>query len=72
MILSNKKFEDVKDEIRKDLYEILLNRRKRVANEDKGIRENQTRKLCQIDSYKHLAHLLKRLEPYLRKNKEPY
>ena len=65
MILSNKKFEVIKDKIPQDLYERLLNRRRRVANEDKGIRENQIRKLCQIDSDEHLANLMKSLEPYL-------
>ena len=40
MILSNKIFKDVNYEIHKDLYEKLIKKRKRVADEDKGIREN--------------------------------
>ena len=45
MIFSRKKFKDVKDEIPKDLYERLLNRRKRVVDEDNNTKQNQIRKL---------------------------
>ena len=69
IILSNKKFEDVKDDIPKDLYERLINRRKRVSKKEINIKHNLLRKLCQIDNDAHMESLLKGLEPYLRNKK---
>lgn len=39
MILTNKRFEDVQKKIPKDLFDGLINTKKRVIEEDKKIRE---------------------------------
>ena len=66
MILNKQKFEDIKEQIPKDLYEILVNKKKRVQEEEKGVRENMTKKLQVVESEEYLKCLLQSLEPYPR------
>ena len=66
MILNKRKFEDIKDQIHNDLYERLVNRKKRVEEEDKQIRENMIGKLCVVESEEHMKSLLQSLESFLR------
>lgn len=40
MVYENMKFEDIEKNILQDLYNRLINRKRRVVNEDIGIREN--------------------------------
>lgn len=50
MILLKQKFINIHGQIPKDLYERLKNRKMRVKEEDKEIRERTTRKLCKIEN----------------------
>ena len=50
MILKDKRFDSISGQIPKDLYNILLNRKSRVVEEDKKIRLNMVRKLCSLNN----------------------
>lgn len=69
MILSNIKFEDIEGQVPKDLYERSVNRKKRVIEEDKSIRERLIIKLCEVKDDEHLVRLMKFIEPLLRNKK---
>lgn len=44
----------------------LINRRRRVIGEDKKIRENIIKKLCEVSSDEDLQDIIKGIEPLLR------
>ena len=61
-----KKFEQIQGQIPKDLYDRLINKRKRVSDEDTSITENQIRKWCKVRNDDHFGSIMKGIEPLLR------
>lgn len=51
------------------MFEKLVNRKKRAAEEDKKIRQNYVRKLCDIKNEDHFKDILKDLNTHLRMKK---
>ena len=66
MILRNKRFDNIKSNILKDLYNRLFNIKKRVIEEDTKLRELMITKLCEVKSKEDLDIILKGIEPLLR------
>ena len=66
MILRNKKFENIQNKILEDLYNRLINRKKRVLEEDINVRITMINKLCKVDSKEDSNKILKGIEPLLR------
>ena len=63
MILKNKRFEDVQRHILEDFYNRLINGKRRVIGEDKKIRENMVKKLCEVNNDEELQDILNKIEP---------
>ena len=66
IILGNKKFENIQNKIAKDIYNRLINRKKRVLEEDLTMRITMVNKLCKVDSKEDLDNILKGIKPFLR------
>ena len=66
MILKNKIFDDIQENIPQDLYNRLVNKRRRVIEEDKKIRGNLINKLCEINNDDDMTRIMKGIEPFLR------
>ena len=65
MILRNRRFNSIQGKIPKDLYNKLLNRKRRVVEEDTKLREIMVNKLCEINTKEDLDRILKGIEPLL-------
>ena len=50
MILRNKRFDNIQNKILKDLYDRLINRKRRVIEEDTRLIENMIQKLCKVNT----------------------
>lgn len=66
MILRNKRFDSIHNKILEDQYNMLLNKKKRVVEEDTMLRENMTKNLCEVSSKEDMDSILKGIEPLLR------
>lgn len=66
MIFWKKKFDNIQNKILEDLFNRLLNRKKRVTEEDTKLREKMIYKLCEVNSKEDLDRILKGIEPLLR------
>ena len=66
MILRYKMFDYIENKKPEDLYNRLLNRKKRVTEEDTKLREAMINKLCEFNSKEDLDIILKGIEPLLR------
>ena len=69
MILRNKRFDSIQNKILVDLYNRLLNRKKRVVFEETKLRESMVRLLCEVNFEDDLDRILKGIEPLLRKKR---
>ena len=49
MILRNKRFENIQNKIPEDLYNRLVNRKRRISEEDMNMRITMINKLCDVD-----------------------
>ena len=66
MVLWNKKFDSIKSKILEDLLNRLLNRKKRVLEEDNNLKIKVINKLCETNSKEDSDRILKGIEPLLR------
>lgn len=66
IILRRKIFEDIQKNTPQDLYNRLLDRRRRVVDEDKRIRENIIKKFYEINNDEDMRRIMKGIEPLLR------
>ena len=66
MILRNKRFDSIQNKIPKYLNDRLLNRNKRVVEEDTKLREIVINKFCEVNKKEDLDRILKGIEPLLR------
>lgn len=69
MILKNNIFEDIQKNIPQHLYNRLVNRRRRVIEEDKKIRKNFIKKLCEVNIDDDMNGIVKGIKPLLRKKR---
>ena len=69
MILMNKKFENIQNKIPKDLYNRIINMKRRELEEDLDLRITMINKLCEVDSKEDTNKILKGIEPLLRKKR---
>ena len=65
MILKNKRFEDIQKDMPQDLYNMLINRKRRVVEEERKIRINQIRKLCEVNSDEEMKIIMEGIKPLL-------
>ena len=66
MILKDKRFDTIKGQIPEDLYNRLMNRKRRIVEEEKLMRKTMVKKLCIINNDEELEEVLKGIEPLLR------
>ena len=66
MILKDKRFDTIKGKIPEDIYDIFLNRKRKVIEEDKQIRINMVRNLCILNNEEDIKEILKGIAPLLR------
>lgn len=66
IILADKNFDSIQGKIPNELFEKLVNRKKRAVEEDKSIRENYVRKLCEIKDEENFKEIMKNLNTHLR------
>ena len=64
--MKDKRFDSIRGQIPKDLYNRMRNRKGRVIEEDKKIRINMVKKLCTINNEEELIEILKGMAPVLR------
>lgn len=69
-ILRKKRFSSIQNKIPKDLYNRLLNRKRRVVEEDTKLRENLVQKLCEVDTKEGIERILKAIEPFSRNKRK--
>ena len=69
MILKDKQFDTIKGQVPEDLYNRLMNRKRRIIEEEKQMRINMVKKLCIINNDEELKEVLKGIEPLLRNKK---
>ena len=69
MILRYKIFDTIQNKIPEDLYNMLLNRKKRVLEEDIKLRETMVNKLCKVNSKEDMNKILKGIDPLLRQKR---
>ena len=72
IILNNKIFQDTQRKILGDLYNRQVNRRKRVFNRDKSIKENMIKKFCEVKSDEDMDDIMKAIKPLLRHKRKSY
>ena len=72
MILRNKKHEHIQKKIPKDLYNSMLNRKRRVIDEDHKIRKNMTRKLCKVNIDDDIISMMNGINPLLRNKRRAF
>ena len=65
-ILRDKRFDRIHNKIPKDLYNRLINRKRRVVEEDLNMRISSINKLCDVGSKEEPKTILKGIEPLLR------
>ena len=71
MILSNKRFENIKNKIPEDLQYRLVNRERKISEEDMNMRITMINKLCDVDSKEECDIILKGIEPLSRNKTRP-
>lgn len=64
--MRNKRFDSIQNNIWKHLCNRLINRKKRVVEEDTKLRENMINKLCEVSAKEEIEKILKGIEPFLR------
>ena len=67
--MRNKRFYSIQNKILEDLYNRLVNRKKRVLEEDLNMRITSINKLCDVGSKEELDRFLKGIEPLLRRKR---
>ena len=69
MIIKDRRFDSVRGQITKDLYNRLRNKKSRVMEEGKKIRFNMVKKLCIVNNEEEITKILKVIAPLLRNKK---
>ena len=69
MILKDKRFDTIKGQIPKDLYNRLMNMKSRIVEEEKQMRINMVKKMSIINNDEEMEEILKGFEPILRNKK---
>lgn len=69
MILVDNKFYTIQGKIPDDLFEKLVNKKKRATEEDNKIIENIVRKLCDVRDEDHFKEIMKELGTHMRTKK---
>lgn len=71
-ILRNKIFDTIQNKIPKDLYNRLLNMKRRLVEEDTKLRENMIKKLCDVNTDEDTEIIFKGIEPLLRNKRRGF
>ena len=72
MILKDKRFDTIKGQIPKDIYNRLMNRKSRIVEEEKYMRINMVKKIFIGNNDEEIEEILKGIEPLLRKKRGQY